>query len=568
MSLSLTNFKKEIASHILQRGRDYYEGGCVISLEEIGDGHWSAEVEGTDLYTVEIEQVEGGSIYHACTCPYDWGPTCKHVAAVLYAIEANFPEYFNGRPVLPRKKRRTRKQKVRMILENLPKQELVEIITEFAGNDRQITLSLLARFGSEGEGKKAYIRMAKDALKIGQDRGGFIDYWGAPEAARGLLVMLKRAEELVRQGKNSEAISISQAILETAIPAIEHADDSTGALGECIDYACNILTDAAMELEGIPRREFFEYCLAKAHVDPFVEWDWGWFLAQLAADLVTNDEERAALFAVLDKMKTRRGATYDDSPFSSTRYDHERAALIKLTVIQREDGKEAALEFIKAHVHLHPFRRRLINHYLELGELEEVKKLCQEWFETHSQQAPGLREEYLKTLLNVAQAEKDTSEILRLVRELFLQTAKFEYYDFLNQIIPEEHWSEVVRGLLENLENRSWGKHVQAEIYVREALWEPLLEISLRMGESCLNSYRKYLEPRFPDEVFRAYKQIVYQRLSRTSNRAIYAEAAEYLVRMDNMGYRKEAEGIKKDLIAKYSRRKAMIEELNAALPG
>jgi hypothetical protein len=88
------------------------------------------------------------------------------------------------------------------------------------------------------------------------------------------------------------------------------------------------------------------------------------------------------------------------------------------------------------------------------------------------------------------------------------------------------------------------------------------------MGESCLNSYRKHLEPRFPDEVFSAYKQIVYDRLSRTSSRAVYAEVAKYLVRMDKMGYRKEAEGIKKDLIAKYNRRKAMIEELNAALPG
>ena len=98
MQLSLNNFKKEIASHILQRGRDYYDDGCVVSLEEIGDGHWMAEVEGTELYIVEVEQSGDGGIYHTCTCPYDWGPTCKHVAAVLYAIEDTFEEYFNGKP--------------------------------------------------------------------------------------------------------------------------------------------------------------------------------------------------------------------------------------------------------------------------------------------------------------------------------------------------------------------------------------------------------------------------------------------------------------------------------------
>jgi uncharacterized Zn finger protein len=568
MPLSLENFKKEIASHILQRGRDYYDDGCVVGLEEIGDGHWMAEVEGTEIYIVEVEQSGDGGIYHTCTCPYDWGPTCKHVAAVLYAIEDTFEEYFKGKPTRPRKKRTTRKEKVRTILENLPRQELVEVLTEFADNDHQIALSLLARFGSEGEGKKAYIRLVKDALKMGQGRGGFIDYWGAPDAARGLLEILNRAEKFLRQGKSAEAIPITQAILETVIPVIEYADDSMGAMGGCIDSACQILERAAANLEGAGRHELFEYCLTKAPVDPFVEWDWGWFLAQLAADLSATQEERTRLFAVLDQMATRRGTTYNDRSFSPARFDHQRAALIKLTVIQPADGEEAALNFIKEHVHLHPFRQRLIKHYMESDDLEEVKRLCREWLDHYSQQAPGLQEEYLGTLLNVSQMEGEKSETARLSRELFLHTSKFEYYDFLKQIIRGENWSEVVKELLNNLENRSWGKIVQAEIYVREAMWDRLLEVSLEAGETYLDSYREHLEPRFPKEILQAYKQILYHKLSRTSSRAVYAEAAEYLVRMDKMGYGMEAREIKGDLIYKYKRRKAMIEELNAALPG
>lgn len=568
MQLSLENFKKEITSHILQRGRDYYDDGCVTSLEETGDGHWLAEVEGTDLYIVEVELNGEGGIDHTCSCPYDWGPTCKHVAAVLYAIEDTFQEYFDGKPTRPRKKRITRKEKVRTILENLPKQELVEILTEFAGNDRQIALTLLARFGSEGEGKKAYIRIAKDSLKMGQGRGGFIDYWGASNAARGLLEMLNRARKFLRHGKSTEAIPIAQAILETVIPAIEYADDSMGALGECIDSACQILEEAGTCLEGTPRRDLFEYCLAKAPVDPFVEWDWGWFLAQLAADLIATQEERTNLFKALDNMATRHGATYDDSPFSPTRFDHERAALTKLTVIRREDGEEAALNFIQDHLHYHPFRQHLIKHYMEADDLEEAKRLCREWLENDSPQAPGLRKEYLSTLLNIAQMEGDKSETARLARELFLHTSKFNYYDLLKQMTHEENWSIVVEDIISDVEERSWGRHLQAEIYARETMWEQLLEVSLDGGENYLNSYREHLEPRFPEEILGAYKQVIYNKLSRTSNRAIYAEAAGYLLRLNEMGYRKEAEEIKKDLITKYKRRKAMIEELNAALLG
>jgi uncharacterized Zn finger protein len=567
MQLSLENFKKEIASHILQRGRDYYDDGCVVSLEEIGDGHWMAEVEGTELYIVEVEQSGDGGIYPTCTCPYDWGPTCKHIAAVLYAIEDTFQEYFENKPAQPRKKRASRKEKVRTILANLPKQELVEILTEFADNDRQIALALLARFGKEREGKKAYIRLAKDALKMGQGRGGFIDYWGAPDAARGLQEMLNRARKFLRQGKSTGAIPIAQAILETVIPVIEYADDSMGALGECIDSACQILEKAATDLEDTARHELFDYCLSKAPVDPFIEWDWGWFLAQLAADLIATQEERIRLFEMLDQMATHHGTSYDDHSFSSSRFDHERAALIKLAVIQREDGEEAALVFIKKHVNHHPFRQRLIKHYMESDDLEEVKRLCQEWLENYSQEAPGLREEYLGTLLNIAQMEENRFETIRLARELFLHTTKFGYYDLLKQMTHEEEWPGFVEDLINDVEDRSRGKYVQAEIYVREGMWQRLLKVSLQVGEHFIDIYRQHLESRFPDEIFDAYKQILYQKLSRTSSRAVYAEAAEYLSRMDKIGYSMEAREIKRDLIHKYNRRKAMIEELNAALP-
>jgi uncharacterized Zn finger protein len=567
IQLNLDNYKKVIASHILQRGRDYYYNGHVISLEKVGEGHWSANVKGTITYTAEIQLDDNGDIYHDCTCPYDWGPTCKHIAAVLYAIEATFPECYDSKPRKPRKRRRTRKDKVRAILESLSNQQLVSILTEIATNDRQVALTLLARFGSEGEGKKAYIRMAKDALKLGQDRGGFIDYWGAPEAARGLWEILNRAEELVRHGNYSESISIAQAILETAIPAIEYTDDSTGALGGCIDSTCEILADVAMRLDGNLRHELFEYCLEKAPVDPFIEWDWGWFFAQLAADLITTQEERIRVFEMLDKMASRRGATYDDSPFSSTRYDHERAALIKLTVIQHEDEEYAALGFMEEHLHLHPMRRRLIKHYMETGEFETVKQLCQEWLKNYSQNAPGLREEYLGSLLEVARLEGEKDQIKQLARELFLDTGKFDYYDLFKQTIPEDTWQTCVEQIVNDLDERPRVRHLTAEIFVRESMWERLLETALNGGEYLLDGYREFLEPRFPAEIFQAYKQIVYVKLERTSSRAIYADTAEYLTRLIKLGYKKEVEEIIHDLISMYPRRKAMIEELRSVLP-
>jgi uncharacterized Zn finger protein len=49
------------------------------------DNLWTAEVEGSETYQVEVE-LEGKTVkQYFCDCPYD-GVTCKHVVAVLFAL--------------------------------------------------------------------------------------------------------------------------------------------------------------------------------------------------------------------------------------------------------------------------------------------------------------------------------------------------------------------------------------------------------------------------------------------------------------------------------------------------
>jgi hypothetical protein len=50
---------------------------------------WTAEVEGSDLYTVEIKLNNGEIVSWECDCPYDYGDICKHVVAVLLYIRDN-----------------------------------------------------------------------------------------------------------------------------------------------------------------------------------------------------------------------------------------------------------------------------------------------------------------------------------------------------------------------------------------------------------------------------------------------------------------------------------------------
>lgn len=81
-----SSWKDEFAPHILARGTKYFEEGHVSRIQRINNTYIAA-VEGTYEYEVEIT-IEDGSIKEMlCDCPYAETDNCKHMAAVLCALE-------------------------------------------------------------------------------------------------------------------------------------------------------------------------------------------------------------------------------------------------------------------------------------------------------------------------------------------------------------------------------------------------------------------------------------------------------------------------------------------------
>lgn len=150
---------------------------------------------------------------------------------------------------------------------------------------------------------------------------------------------------------------------------------------------------------------------------------------------------------------------------------------------------------------------------------------------------------------------------------LLLDTGDFKYYDLLKETLPDPDWNEALESLVDDLKETSRAHITLPEVYAREGMWERLLERALQAGESLLKRYRQALEPRFPEEISKAYEGIVYTMLERTSDRGTYEHAAEYLHRMSAMGYGRRVEEIIDDLTSTHRRRRAMIEELNKVRP-
>jgi superfamily II DNA or RNA helicase len=74
-----------VSSKVYNRGVEYFRNERVVSFEVDDEDNIHAEVEGSDLYDVDVSWERDGEPVVRCTCPYDWEPLCKHaVAAILF----------------------------------------------------------------------------------------------------------------------------------------------------------------------------------------------------------------------------------------------------------------------------------------------------------------------------------------------------------------------------------------------------------------------------------------------------------------------------------------------------
>lgn len=420
MSLTFSNFKQIIPSQILTRGRDYLRRGQILDLSfDEEDLSWEARVEGTELYEVRIEQESDGSLTCSCTCPYEMGEHCKHIAAVLYAIEDAFPEQLGTKPRKKAGKRQTRHDKLRQHLEKVSQEQLVAILLELTQSDRELLNQLLIRLDSGDTKPMDYRRVVKDALRAGRGEYGFLDYAGSNRAGRKLGELLDQAKRWQQAGQTDKAVGVYQAVIDETVPVIAHADDSNGALGDCINMAVEGLTETAAMQGGTGREALFTYCLDRAQRKEFRGWDWGWDLLNIAEELVNTPSRRALFTSALEGIEAEIQKPSDSSFISS--YGLEQVALLKLKLIDRFDGKKAAHEFLQAHVHLDRLRMELIERSINEGALDEAMREIQAGIASSSQRRlPGLTNQYRALQVKLLQQKGDKTGVIEGARALWL----------------------------------------------------------------------------------------------------------------------------------------------------
>jgi hypothetical protein len=566
MNIPLQSFEQYIDETILKRGFQYFKKGLVNEPEEIGHGEYEAIVEGTDIYTVQITVKNDVITEYDCTCPYDMGPVCKHVVAVIFHLqqnELNLKVKTKKNPAVAKKtqKKKTVSEQVDGILEKLPPESVKEYLKEQCIKDSSFRQLFLARFAYLviPESQALYAKQVRAILKSETNRSGYIEYSNARYVGKSVYELVQTAVSQVEMSNYHTAMYIACAVLEEMTEALQYVDDSNGDIGGCIDPALEVLYEIASKpIQDELRKELFDYCLNAFTRKIFKGWDWHFGMLDLATDLVKDTAEARQVHLKLDEIKPS-GQSWD--------WDFKNAQLIRVKLIKKMEGDVKATFFLEQNISNPDFRKKVIETAIANKDFLKAIALAEEGIKLDQKESPGLADDWREYLLKVSVIQKDTEAILKYARHLFIRgnRVKKPYFDLIKKHVKPENWEIAITAIIKDIsaDNRWGGNPLIADIYIWEQQWEKLFgfvnsNISLHM----LETYEKYLVNDYADEISDLYQLAIFKYMENNISRDHYRNACRYLRRMIKMGARVKASYVIQELRKLYPKRKALMEEL------
>lgn len=546
--MQMGSWKNWFQPHILERGRTCFEEGRVSDLERTEDGY-TATVEGTEEYEVEI-LMEGDAIEDMlCDCPYaEDGNTCKHMAAVLFAASAAEP----SKKKAPAKRERLTPAG---LVEKIPDGQIRSLLTELISADEKLYRALLLRYG-ETTLDECMKTLKKELASIGKqyaDCYGYINYRDADEfegdmadfIGRQTQILLGRGEPMLALRAGMDALR-EYASYETE-EGCAYVDDAMDAM--LTDILCVCKKD-----------EVFDFLLKYAgsageH----------WIVQDFAEQAIfsrfsgeTFDRKKLELIDGQIADLENSGKQDYSSEYEMEELLTRRFNLMK-TLLQPKEELDA---FLARYTHYSDIRKLRIQQALDDGKTDEAIRLLEEGKSADCDKS-GLVAEYSKWLMNLYEQQGQQDKLIaELEYHVFdLSSGGMEMLNRLKKVCTPAQW---VAYRERYLSGRNYHK---LELMESEGLWERLMEAVVKSENlSTLDRYEAALKKRYPSELLEAYACILTKEAAAASNRKRYQELVNYLKKLRSYpDGTEQAARLAEDWRARYIRRRAMMEELRNA---
>ena len=545
------------APHILMRGWDYYQEGAVTEFKAKGNEEYNAIVQGTDDYSVDIELENGTPIYMECDCPYaDDGNNCKHMAAVMYAVEdykAQNQDVEAGRIEV------SREESVESIISRIPESDLRSILLELCRENDAIHSQVALRYS--GKVNSTYLKKlhhdVEQICKEYSDRSGFIDWRNASGFEMEITSFL--TDNTVALLTRGEPLLAFQMINDTLMRVGEQDIDDDGQLTDIPSTGYNCYSMVLMAVSPAEKESMFQWF--SDHMD---EKDLPDYLKETIVDFYEREfQEHAFLQKKLQRHQLSEPIPSKNDYHAFHVYEHKVKQLLNLMEKLLYPDKDIQEQIQRFYI-LPAARKFAVDYAVKQGKTDIAISILR-GSKTIDREYPGLVREHSVRLIDLFDKEGREEEYKQ---ELLFQIFECRQ-DNLNYVcnlkgkcaLPE--WKEYREKIL--IASTCTG--IRLALLAAEGLDERLLECIIQSGSVySLDSYEKTLKRRFPERVRDAYVAYVKKSMPVASSRSQYADVIRYLKKLRNYP---EGKTITKQIALEwrnsYPKRRAMLDELKNA---
>lgn len=577
--IALDNFESCVPYRILLRGEEYYEIGAVSELEEDSPGEWTATVEGTENYSVEIS-MDGKEIKSwYCDCPYD-GEICKHVVATLLAIRDN--EKKVNRSAFSKVKVEVEEAVVidetvdiQQLLSFANPQELSQFIYESASMHSEFKTALLNRFmakelsaTSKEKDYRAEIQSVfNDSYYNRKSRyhNRYDDFDCDWETVFNRMdIFLEKADFFLNVGNIDTTIDIAlqtlRSIGENYEDGLLYNDDLYPS-----DY-CEQAGDLLIKVIEHPKTTqkqktaILQELGQLAKLSTYRDYDL-YDIDELLMKINLSVQPAEKALELIDKLLEERKDTYD----------LYQIVLRKVNLLTGLHEEQKAADTIRQYIYLTEIREMEVDKLIASCQYDEAIRLLNEGIEiAEKEEHIGTVDEWLKTKLRIYEMTHQTSDVINTCRLLFVSGRdRLEYYSKLKTLVPKEEWKSFLDTMMKETQFSkyfSFGENDEAEIYVREKDYERLFMLLLSVNYNQLKALMKYahhLKNTHSEPLIAMYASLLNDYAEQNMGRNHYEFVAQALLCAKKLNGGQEAV---KRLVAefriKYKRRPAMMEVL------
>lgn len=573
------NWQKLFASHILERGYDYYCDGAVENIE-IGRDDLRADVVGTEDYEVEISLNDGKVTDMYCSCPYAaGGNNCKHMAAVLYEWTADImdedePEDTDNEdmdddadaesmdlfePAVTVCDYKKKSAAVEKLVTSAERDIVQAFLVSVLAEDKKLLLRFrnMVNKCATKEDVEDYFEQIDEIADRYLGRDHFINYYQAYDFMLELEEIIdKDVRRMIDNGSHISAFHVMNHIF--VLLGNVDMDDSGGETSMLAEQIYQLWLELLTKVNAQDKRKMFIWFTT--HMDGSVIDYLEEYIEQIIMEEFKEPEYEQDKLSFMEEMIEK--AEKKDSGWSRD-YAVGKWTVTYLKTLEEKNAPEDQLEEIcKKYWNNSGVRRYYIDRYFEKKEYDRVLQVLDESIELDKAYR-GQVLEYNQKKKEIYRLQGNKSAYIEQLWKLVLEQSAgdLDIYKELKAQYSEKEWLIKREELFKKLPANA---HID-RLYKEEKLYDRLLTYVLKSsGLYAVQSYENVLKKEYPKQILSKYQDEVNKMASCTGNRKHYADLVALLRRMKQIkGGSEIVETIVEEWKIKYRNRPAMMDELS-----